>query len=291
MRRWWLVLLAVLLALTACAGPDEPPDDPAPGVAPRTSWSLDHRVVESGGIRVTGHLVGPYAEGTDVSVGGVGGCGVTLHAPGRGGPENLVGEKVQTTVRGRPAVRNGAGSEAPILMWQDDGVRWTAVSCSGHDLVDLIADAVEHRPAVATLPFGLPTVPAGYRASSFITDDTQGTHAVYLSRVAASADRSDAELVVSLETGALRVDRPPGRSLTVGGRPSVLDEDREVPGVCVREQQRYVCARVNDPGDSGSHPDRRGEIPALIVIAENLRFAAELDDRSTWLDSTRALPQ
>lgn len=289
MPRRWLVLLALVVALTSCTGPDEPlPDDPST-VAPRTNWALDHRVVKSGDIRVTGHAVGPYAEGTDVSVGQVGGCGVTLHAPGQGGPEEQAGEKVPATVSGYPALRSGSGSDASFLMWQHDGIRWTAVSCPTEDLVDVVADAVEYRTTPVTLPFGLSALPGGYSASSLLSDDTQGTHAVYLSRVAGSSVGSD--LVVSLETGVLRVDPPPGRPTTVAGRPAVLDGDRETPGLCVREQQRYVCVCVNNAGDSGPHPDRSGDIPALTTIAEHLRFAADLDDRSSWLDASEALPQ
>jgi hypothetical protein len=51
--------------------------------------------------------------------------------------------------------------------------------------------------------------------------------------------------------------------------------------VCVFEQQRYICVSASS-GDTGPYPDRSGEIPTLVRIAEGLRFAADLDDRSTW---------
>ena len=47
-------------------------------------------------------------------------------------------------------------------------------------------------------------------------------------------------------------------------------------------QQRYLCVSASS-GDTGPCPDRSGEIPTLIKIAEGLRFAEDLEDRSTWL--------
>jgi hypothetical protein len=61
----------------------------------------------------------------------------------------------------------------------------------------------------------------------------------------------------------------------------MLNEEPTSPGLCVFEQQHYLCVWTSTD-DTGPHPDRSGEIPTLIQIAEGLRFAKDLDDMSTW---------
>lgn len=80
--------------------------------------------------------------------------------------------------------------------------------------------------------------------------------------------------------------RPTGRSITVQGRPAMLNEDREGPGVCVFVQQSYLCV-TGFTSDTGPYPDRSGEIPSIIAIAESMTFADDLDDRSTWFAADR----
>lgn len=200
-----------------------------------------------------------------------------------------IGEKVSATVNGRPGFRNGAGSEGPYLMWQHDGRTWSEVSCADGQSLDVVAEAVAYRPTPLKLPFGLAPLPPGHGLSNVSTNLDRGSHSVYLGKVIAAFGHADPDIVVSYETGGLKIEAPAGRAVTVNGRPAVLDEDREGPSVCVAEQQRYVCVRAY-VSDTGPFEDRRGEIPTLLTLAEGLRFAADLDDPATWLDSDKALP-
>lgn len=301
MRRIWRLVPALLLvALPACSAPTQLPPEglSTPEVAARTSWVLSRTVSESEGIRITGGNMGHYDEATHLSLGRDANgldtaCYVTVSAPGQGGPTSMVGEKVETTVNGSPGFRNGADAEAPYLMWRYRRGAWAMVHCSsaeGARSLDVIADAVQFKPSPMRLPFGLAPLPGGYGLASVSSDSIQGSHAVYLGKVIADFGHADPDIVVSYETGPLKVDQPAGRPTIVNGRPAVLDEDREAPGVCVTEQQRSVCVRIY-ASDTGPYPDRCDEIPTLVRLAEGLRFAADLDDRSTWLDSSKALPQ
>jgi hypothetical protein len=157
--------------LTACTGPgDSTPESTPTPVPARISWALSHRVTESAGLKVTGHSIGHYDESTSVRLGrdadGVDiWCAVGVSVPGQGGPETMVGEKVPTTVNGRPGFRNGAGAEGPYLMWQQPGEAWTKVDCGGSGderFLDVVADAVEFRPSSIKVPFDIDALPRGY---------------------------------------------------------------------------------------------------------------------------------
>ena len=66
----------------------------------------------------------------------------------------------------------------------------------------------------------------------------------------------------------------------------MLNEEPASPSLCIFEQQLYLCVSVVG-SDTGPIPDRSGEIPTLIRIGEGLRFAEDLDDRSTWFAAER----
>jgi hypothetical protein len=288
-------VLLLVAVVPACTHTVEAPPEPADAeLSVRTSWMLGHRVRESDRIVITGGSMGHYDESTYLSLGQDAyghdiACYVTMFMPGQGGPETRVGEKVPTTVNGRPGFRNGTGAEGPYLMWRPDGERWTEVSCGEERLIRSVAGAVESRPSSLELPFGLEPLPPGYGLSNVSASDITGSHAVYLGKVVAAFGHADPDVVVSYETGGFRPD-PRGRAITVNGRPAVVDEDREGPSVCVAEQERFICVRAYLT-DTGPFPDRSGEIPILLAVAEGLRFATDLDDRSTWIESQNALPQ
>jgi hypothetical protein len=254
-------------------------------------------VKESDRIQITGGNIGHYDESSYLSLGRDANgfdipCFVTVSVPGQGGPEMMIGEKVPTTVNGSPGFRNSAGAEGPYLMWRHRG-SWTMVHCSSSDgerFLEEIADAVEFRPSSIKVPFGLRALAEGYRLSSVISDLNQGSHAVYLGPVDPAFGLPDSDVVIAYEAGASRVSNPIGQTITVNGRAAVLNAKPESPRVCLSEQQNYICVGVY-VRDTGPYPDRSGEIPMLVSLAEGLRFAADLDDRSTWFAAERVFPK
>ena len=303
MRRWRRTVPAALCValLTACTVPPldptsdpelEPPPAPPPA---RTNWALSHRVIESYGLQITGHNIGHYEEATYLSLGRDASdfdipCYVTVSVPGQGGgPESMIGEKVPTHVQGLPGFRNGAGAEAAYAMWQHAGESWTMVHCGlDHQrFVDVVVNALQFRPSSIFLPFGLVALPEGYGLSNISQDLSLGRTEVYVGAVDPAFGTAEPELVISYETGADPLHRPRGRTITVNGRTAMLNDEPTSPGICVLEQQRSVCVSVF-AGDTGPYPNRSGEIPTLLGIAESLRFAKDLDARSTWFPAERA---
>lgn len=120
MRRWCALGWVAVMLLGGCGSDGGAPVADLNQPAPRTTWALRHRVVESGQLKVTSTTIGPYEESTGVSLGPGGGksCFVSVAAPGQGGPDLMVGEKVPTQFRGDAAVRNGSGAEGAYLTWQ-----------------------------------------------------------------------------------------------------------------------------------------------------------------------------
>lgn len=288
-----LPLLAAAAVLTACTAPAGVPVEPSPSAGPaqpprRTSWALEHSVVTSKQLRVTGRTVSDFEESTSVasgSSGSAGGssCSVSLSVTGWGGPQNMVGEKVETRFRGRPAVRSGAGAEGDYLMWQRSDGRWVLVTCEqpgSAQLVDTVAAAVRFHPSSIALPFHLAALPAGYVVSQVRSDSEGGSARVYVERTGGRSGGDDAGIEISYETGA-ETTVPTGRAVTVNGRPALRNEEPRSPGVCVLVQQRYVCVRTAS-SDTGPYPDRTDELPTLTSIAASLRFAPDLGDSATW---------
>ncbi len=154
MRRTGRVLtwLVGVCLITGCT-PEAEVAAPHPGEpSPRATWALRHRVVESSTVHIVAGGVSAYEEFTGVRVGAKDGesCFVSVSAPGQGGPENLVGQKVSTRFEGRPALRNGSGAEGAYLMWQDADGSWVMVSCDEPDdpgPVDTVAKAVRMTPS------------------------------------------------------------------------------------------------------------------------------------------------
>lgn len=301
MGKYWRTMLAVAAgaaALAGCASPGDPiPADPVPdpGKPPtRATWVLGHRVRPTAGLEVVAKSVGPYDESTTVRLGPGPDrrdreCFVTLSALGQGGPDNQVGEKLPTTVQGRPGLRSGAGAEGDYLMWQTGAGTWVMASCDGDDRVAqtaAVAEAVELRTTSLSVPFDPGPLPEGYEISSVTQDIDAKTATVYLSTVQPSYD-VDTSIGIFYE-GADPLHLPGGRGITVAGRPAVLDDQPRDPEVCVAVQTRNVCVS-SVSSDTGPYPDRTGQIPTLLDIAEGLRYAPDLEDLSTWFDAEQAL--
>ncbi|HEY5821668.1 MAG TPA: hypothetical protein VIT20_06810 [Propionibacteriaceae bacterium] len=287
--RWPKVGAAAATLLVLAGGCTTPVDSPPPGrpdnPPQRTSWVLRHRVVDSGEIQVRGSSMSQYEESTSVAAGlDANGddrsCSVTISVPGWGGPENKVGEKLPTKVQGHPGFRSGAGAEYVYVMWQLPDEAWVEVNCTDPDdpaPVESLAKAVRLETTAIALPYAV-DLPEGYGVA-LILQELDNTK-VYVGPVNPAFGLPDAQIEISYETKD-PLHTPSGRAITVGGRPALLNENERSPEVCVLDGARHVCVDAYTT-DTGPYPDRTGEIPTLIALAESLRFADDLDDRSTW---------
>lgn len=196
-----------------------------------------------------------------------------------------MGEKIKTSFKGRPAIRNGAGAEGPYLMWEDAEGSWVEVACSSdddHKRIDQIADSVEEMDLAIPLPFNLTGLPRGYGVSSINQDSVSGT-IVYVGPVEPKFGHADAAIAISFSISE-SYSAPTGRSIDVNGLVGKLNESPRSPGVCVFASSKPVCVDVF-VSDTGPYPDRSDEIPTLLAIAESLRFPTDFEDRSTWFAS------
>jgi hypothetical protein len=277
-----VLTLLLVVPLSGCgAATDRTGDQPAP----RTTWALRHRVVESKDLKISGTSVGHYDESTGVSFGPVGAdsCSASVSAPGRGGPDLMVGEKIPTEFRGVPAIRSGSGAEGAYLMWQLPDSSWVMATCGDPDdpgPVDAIAAAIQLEPSSVRLPFDLTQLPKGYGVSQITQTRSPSSTSVYVGPILPPYDFAGSDLEI-VYAAADPSTPPTGRAITVGGRPALLYEDRQHPQVCESVQGRQVCVRIT-PSDTGPYPNRAKEIPTLIALADALTYAADFDDQSTW---------
>ena len=276
-------MLAVVVLGGCGARTSQPAEVPAGPV--RQHWQLSHRVEVSRTVRVVGTRLDDYSESSRVSFGtGPDGtevvCSVTFSVPGWGGPENKVGEQLPTTVRGRPAVRNGAGAEGDYLIWQRADGTWAESICDdeGQRLFqDRLAEIVTDKPSDLVLPFDLVALPQGLRATSIEQDLRSGETTVYASGRAEDFGGTETGLVLTFD-GAFD---EPGRATVIGGHPATVDETPRFPGLCLEVQGHDVCVSA-ESDDTGPYPDRSDELPVMMALAENLRFPGNVDDRSSW---------
>ena len=273
-------MAAVLVAVPACASHPTTPVDPAPA---RDTWQLGYRIEASSGLRVVGRSVTRGAESTEVRLSreAASACSVSWYPAGTYGPENMLGEQVPAEVAGRPGVRDGEGAEGPYLMWQPPGREaWAVVTCSPVEdsAVHLrVAEAVVWEPSSIVLPFDLTALPAGYGVEGVSSDLRAGRVDVRIAPPLGTGP-ADAGLLLSYDDPS---PGGPARPITVGGRPATLTEDARWPRLCLVEQGHRVCVGA-ESSDTGPYPDRSGEVPVLLAVAEALRFPADLDDRSSW---------
>jgi hypothetical protein len=278
----WPVFAAMVLG--GCgAHVSQPADDPSGPV--REHWQLSHRVPESSTVRVVGHRLDDYSESSRVSFstsrnGAEAVCSVSFYVAGWGGPENKVGEQVPATVRGRPAVRNGAGAEGDYLIWQRSDGTWAESICDDEGLrvfQDRLADIVTNKPSDLVLPFDVMALPPGLRATSIEQDLRSGETTVYVSGRATKFGHTQTSLVLTFD-GAFD---EPGRATVIGGYPATVDETPKFPGLCLKVQGHDVCVGA-ESDDTGPYPDRSAELPVMTAVAETLRFPVDVDDRSSW---------
>ena len=293
---WAAVAGVATAALVAgCAGPvGQPAEDGevTGGPPPRTSWQLRHRVQESAALEVVRRNADAYSEGSSVRVRRSDGtreeCGVRVTAPGHGGPERWVGEQRSTRVRGRPALRNGAGAEARYVLWQLEDRAWVEVLCDeleDRGPVDEVAAAVRLRRASIPVPFGLAELPQGFAVAR--VQQGEDLVQVHLGQVVPGAGRSRADLEIRYGTGVW-APQPTGRRVAVGGRPALVEEEPRHPSVCVAVQDRHVCV-FPTPDDTDRDPDHADEVPTLLAVATALTFAPDLGDRTTWFEADQVL--
>jgi hypothetical protein len=283
------VAAAVSLSVAGCtASPPLPTETPHPGPPARTHWELRHRLLDTAGLLVVGQQLDDAGESTTVRLTDAAtavseDCYVALSVPGEGGPENRVGEQTTTTYDGHPAVRSGAGAEADYLMWRLEDDSWVEVSCGRFDSwtsIERVAAAVDLEPTPIMIPFDV-ELPDGYGVAAISNDLDQPSGRVHLGRLGRQPWSPEAELDVAYGAPELSTD-PPGNPTTLSGRQARVDDTETSPAVWVQEQGRWLYFGVT-ASDTGPHPNRRDELPAMLSIAESVSPAADLEDPTTWL--------
>lgn len=259
----------------------------APDPQARTHWELRHRIVETPGIEVTSQWIDDETEGTGVVLVSATTqrreeCFVSVGEPGADGPENMVGEKIETTFDGYPAVRNGAGAEGDYLMWQLTDKSWVRVSCSDEGTpksIDRVAAAVEFTPTTIRVPVDL-ELPAGTRPSSISVDLAKPAARLHLDAPRTS-DRGDLTIWMP---GEDQTEQPPGKPTTSAGRPGVINDSKISPAIWLHEQGNWIYVGAST-SDTGPYPDRSSEMPTVRTLAESLTFARKLSDPTTWFSA------
>ena len=261
----------------------------APEPDARTHWVMRHRVAAGPGIEVVTQTLTDQQESTGVRLASQttdrpDDCHVTVSNPGQDGPENMVGEKIETTFDGHPAVRNGAGAEAGYLMWQLPDRSWVLVSCSDDDTrasIDRLAGAVKFTPTTIRVPVDF-EVPRGVRLSSISVDLASSSAQIYLNAFR-TGDRGDLSITVGHPE---ETPNPDGQSTTIAGHPAAVFDGKISPTVWVQEQGRWIRVAAAT-SDTGPYPDRSGELPAVRALAESLTFARDLSDPTTWFSAEK----
>lgn len=284
-RRLTLGLMAAVVLLAGCSTPPRPPEDYAPDPDARQHWVLRHRLLDTKGMTVTEQYISGYEEHSTISLinsanGQTDDCFVIVAVPGAGGPENKVGEKIETAFDGRPAMRNGSGAEGDYLMWQLEDTSWVEVGCDEPKSIDRVAAAVDLESSSIRVPVDL-DLPKGLRPSLITTDLHLPGARIYLSAPLGASPRWD--LVIMVGAPGLSPS-PTGEPTTIGGRPALIDDDKRNPVVWLREQDQWVYVGASS-SDTGPYPDRSDEIPVLEDIASTLSFAKDLSDPGTWFSA------
>jgi hypothetical protein len=124
-------------------------------------------------------------------------------------------------------------------------------------------------------------LPDGYGVAAISNDLDQPSGRVHLGRLGRQPWSPEAELDVAYGAPELSTD-PPGDPTTLSGRQARVDDTETSPAVWVQEQGRWLYFGVT-ASDTGPHPNRRNELPAMLSIAESVSPAADLEDPTTWL--------
>lgn len=284
------VVIAAVLVLPGCSTPAPLPDEPyVPVEAPRTTWTLRHRVLDVKDLHVVSQRLSSGEESTEVALVNPANrqaedCYVVVSDPGNRGPDTMTGEKITTTFDGHPAVRNGAGAEADYLMWQLSDGSWVQVSCASfgsRNAIDRVAAAVEFERTTLRVPFDL-SLPEGYQVSSVQVDLVRPGAELYLqNRQQHRGSDGDVMITYGFPDPA---PEPTGEPTTIGNHSALTDDGEIAPTVWIQEQGQWILVS-SYAGDTGPYPDRSHELPMLESLAASLVFARDLRDPKTWFSA------
>ena len=177
----------------------------------------------------------------------------------------------------RPASAERAWVRGRPVQYAAGDVRWSygeggdvSLTCSDQDRAGLLTMAERIRFSTGrpfTLPFALTRLPAGLRIVGAGYQDEMPV-------IALARQRLDTFVLVTATDS-----EPTGRPVTLDGIDYRLKTDVFSRRLCRPVQSLSICVEARD-----------NDVTVPRDVARSLRLAADLEDRSTWIDARQALP-
>lgn len=247
---------------------------------PPAGWRLGGRTLSAGRDSLTVYLGPDERRSCLVDL-------VTYTAP----PVTPEGERRRVQRRPAALVRSN-GPAKPYLWWSAGSQAAAVVGCSFEADADTLLDLagrIRLRAVPLRLPFAIGPVDAGVQVR-FVS--TRSRTIVALSVPPGAVSRSAATVFVSVPgTDRISEDQSKRSVTTVQGRTGSLDRGRNGGlALCwpVQSTQACVSSYVFREASDPQQNRLRGRLTGL---AADLRFAARLDDPSTWFDAAQVLPR
>lgn len=312
-RTMLVVAMAVVVLIIATTIPQfitnravDPADTRVPG-----NWNLTHRVdnmpagwdiqlavvygeFESTEIGPPAGSDPPQGSGPPVAFG----CRIQVNAPGKVDPRVQAAGGEPVIIQGHPGFsEKGNVASRGGVSWPYADDAWAEVVClDDSGIVDtelsiLIAENVVFAPEVARLPFVLADTPPGY-SEQLISPGRRSGYDESLARLGLGAGGNEV-VALSVEPGVTEI--PPGvpgwESDTINGTPAVLNANGETLFLNVQGHS----VRVAGPGREHTAASEPLWLPGrrelLVQIAEDLTFASDFTDQSTWFEANKTLPK
>jgi hypothetical protein len=290
------LLAAALLALVpSYILSRRPPPNREPG-----DWIMIHQVRPPHGVIVTDRGMTATSEWTNLhsrsgSDDPYRDCTVTIHLAGSFDPGPTAPYRQRAYFHGRRAFfESGIEGRVSSFSWEYARDGWGVASCTlplGLDksLLIALADGVLFRPSPLVLPFAVDSLPAGYRIDSVSEGVNVVTAEVILTKAHPAPGDGDLSLYFSPFGGPNASDCP---VIQIQGRAAFVDPAPEHSRLCLQDEPYYVCIAAFPPtGDwPADTPEPINMRPLLVSVAETVRLAPDLVDRSTWFPTLAALP-
>jgi hypothetical protein len=290
-----LLAAALLALLPSYILSRRPPPNREPG-----DWVMIHQVRPPHGVIVTDRGMTATSEWTSLRTSSGShdpdrDCTVTIHLAGRFDPGPTSQYRQRAYFHGKRAFfESGIDGLAPSFSWEYADGGWGVASCTlpvGLDksLLIALADGVRFQRSPLVLPFAVESLPAGYRVDSV----SQGVNVVTAELILVKRHPAPGDGDLSLYFSPFGGPNESGMSvIQVQGRAAFVDNAPEHSRLCLEDERYYVCMSAFPPtGDwPADTPEPINMRPLLVSVAETVRLAPDLVDRSTWFPTLAALP-